>query len=103
MSMEEPIKVKDFFTEKGIEKIKFFDSINEFVNRKLLDLKKEENSVIISIEELRNAAAIDELGDNEIKLIIDYFNKKESGITVSEYIIDGETEKKLQFIRKDLF
>lgn len=103
MSIEEPMKVKDFFTAEGIEKVNFFDSINEFVNRRLQDLKEGENSVIISAEELRNAAAIDEFDDNEIKLIIDYFNKKESGITVSEYIVDGETEKKLQFIRKALF
>ncbi len=103
MKIEEPMKVKDLFTEEGAEKVKFFDSINEFVNRRLLDLKEGKNSVIISIEELRNAAAIDEFGDNEIKFVIDYFNNKESGITVSEYIIDGETEKKLQFIRKNLF
>ncbi len=105
MRVEQPIKV-ELPTKKElgeIEKNDFLESINGFVNEKLRELEEGENSVIISIEELRNAAAIDEFGDNEIKFVIDYFNNKESGITVSEYIVDGKTEKKLQFIRKELF
>lgn len=105
MKVEQPTEVK-FPTKKELEeteKNNFLESINGFINERLRSLKEGKNSAIISVEELKNAAAINELGDNEVKLIIDYFNDREKGIIVSEYIIDGEKEKKLQFTRKDLF
>ncbi len=105
MSIEEPMKVKDIFTEKGIEKVKFFTAIDELINNRLFNSKKEKDSVIISIEELRNAAAIESFTDDEIKeLVIEHFNNEKSVITVSEYIIDGkEVKKGLQFIKKNVF
>ncbi len=72
------------------EKIFLLDTMKAMVIKTLYKV----NQIAISIDEIRNAVAKEEITESDINLIIDFF-KNENYVTVADYYI-GE-ERHLQF------
>ena len=77
------------------EKNAFLDAVNGLVIKKFQE-NKNKNSIEISIDDIKNAATMEEINEDDIKSIRELFEQK--GISVIFPYIEGESgEEYFQF------
>jgi len=71
-----------------MEKNDFLDAVEGFVLKKFRE-NQNKYSILISIDDIKNAATTEEINEDNINLIKNFFEKK--GIKVTFPYTDGET------------
>jgi hypothetical protein len=62
-----------------MEKSDFLDAVNRFVVRKFQE-NKDKDSIEVTIDDIRNAAAIEEVNESDIESIKNLFEQKGIGV-----------------------
>jgi len=91
-------------TPKELEQereISIIDAVNEHVIKEFCEGNKDR--VLLSIDEIKNIVAMDEISESDIKLIIDSF-KENKQINAALYLEGESGNKSIEFIinKKDI-
>ena len=75
--------------------ISIVDAVNEHVIKELY----KKDKVLLSVKDIKNITARDEINDDDIKLIADSFKENENGKMAVSIYTEGESgEKSLEFV-----